>query len=328
MFTEAIEDILADRCTPALIRAIENGASPDTLWAALADAGFLELMASEDADGAGLALDAVFPIFVAFGRHALPLPAAQSIAVRVLLPAGMAVPPGTITLAAHGQREADGSIGAAGVAFGALAKVVLVNVDGQLLLLDGARAERRVDGERGSLSASLRWPREAVPLPIAGEGHAVQAFSAAIHAALIAGAMERLLTMTLAYCNERAQFGKPIGKFQAVQHQLSVMAEQVAATLAAAELAFAAGAVVPARLPAAIAKSRASMAVPLVVATAHALHGAIGVTEEFDLQIYTRRLHEWRMAEGSEAYWNRIVGDALLARPQQTALDFVQEQMR
>ena len=41
----------------------------------------------------------MFPIFVAFGRHALPLPAAQSIAARVLLPLGMAVPPGTITLA-------------------------------------------------------------------------------------------------------------------------------------------------------------------------------------------------------------------------------------
>jgi alkylation response protein AidB-like acyl-CoA dehydrogenase len=328
VFTEAIESILADHCTPAAVRAIENGVSPDALWAVLADAGFLELMASEDAGGAGLALDAVFPIFVAFGRHALPLPAAQSIAARVLLPPGMAVPPGTITLAGHGQREADGSISAAQVAFGALADVVLVNVDGQLLLLDAARAERRPHGVRGSLSASLRWPQEAVPPPIAGDGQAVQAFSAAIHAALIAGAMERLFTMTLDYCNERAQFGKPIGKFQAVQHQLAMMAEQVAAAGAAAELAFASGNVLPARQAAAIAKARTSMAVPLVAATAHALHGAIGVTEEFDLQLYIRRLHEWRMAEGSEAYWNRVVGEALLAQPQQTVLDFVQEQMR
>jgi alkylation response protein AidB-like acyl-CoA dehydrogenase len=65
------------------------------------------------------------------------------------------------------------------------------------------------------------------------------------------------------------------------------------------------------------------MAVPQVAAIAHALHGAIGITQEFDLQIYTRRLHEWRLADGSEIYWNRVVGRALLARPGQSASDFV-----
>jgi len=328
MFTEAVESILADHCTPAAIRAVENGGSPAALWAALADAGFLELMAGEDAGGAGLALDAVFPIFVAFGRHAVPVPAAQSIAARALLPEGVSAPAGMITLAGHGRREAEGAVSAAHVAFGTVADFALVNVDGQMLLLDGARAEPTASGVRGSLSAALRWPKEAVPPPIAGDAVAVAAFSAAIHAAAIAGAMERLFTMSLGYCNERAQFGKPIGKFQAVQHQLSEMAEHVAAAGAAAELAFAPGASVPTKLAAAIAKARASMAVPLVAATAHALHGAIGVTEEFDLQLYSRRLHEWRMAEGSEAYWNRIVGEALLAQPQQTVLDFVREQVQ
>ena len=90
----------------------------------------------------------------------------------------------------------------------------------------------------------------------------------------------------------------------------------------AAELAFSGAGRVPARLATAIAKARTSMAVPLVASTAHALHGAIGVTEEFDLQLYTRRLHEWRMADGSETYWNSIVGEALLAQPQATVTDF------
>ena len=51
----------------------------------------------------------------------------------------------------------------------------------------------------------------------------------------------------------------------------------------------------------------------LVSSTAHALHGAIGVTAEYDLQLLTRRLHEWRMAHGSEAYWNLVVGQSVLA---------------
>ncbi|MES1265711.1 MAG: acyl-CoA dehydrogenase family protein, partial [Variovorax sp.] len=152
-------------------------------------------------------------------------------------------------------------------------------------------------------------------------------FSAALHAAAIAGAMERMFTMTLGYCNDRVQFGKAIGKFQAIQHQLSVMAEHVACAGVAAELAFKAGEKVPALLAAATAKARTSASVPLVASTAHALHGAIGVTEEFDLQLYSRRLHEWRMADGSEAYWNRIVGEAVLGHAAPSVLQFVMEEI-
>ena len=108
MFTEAIEAILVDQCTPAAIRAIENGGTAAALWRALADNGFLELMASEAAGGAGLDLDAIFPIFVAFGRHAVPVPAAQSIAARALL-RDVAAPEGMVTLVGHARREADGS---------------------------------------------------------------------------------------------------------------------------------------------------------------------------------------------------------------------------
>ena len=46
---------------------------------------------------------------------------------------------------------------------------------------------------------------------------------------------------------------------------------------------------------------------------AHAVHGAIGVTEEFDLQLYTRRLREWRLAAGSESYWHERIGAEALA---------------
>ncbi|MDM0025538.1 acyl-CoA dehydrogenase family protein [Variovorax saccharolyticus] len=326
MFTEAIESILADQCTPAAIRAIENGGPATTLWSALADAGFLELMAAESAGGAALDLEAVFPICVSFGRHALPVPAAQSIAARVLL-RDAPVPAGMITLAAHCRREPDGAVSAANVAFGRNADFVLGNLDGRLLLLDAARAERSPTGVRGSLCATMRWHRDEVAAPMGEHGDQLRAFSAALHAAAIAGAMERLFTMTLGYCNDRAQFGKPIGKFQAVQHQLSVMAEHVACAGVAAELAFPAGAKLPRLLAAATAKSRTSASVPLVAATAHALHGAIGVTEEYDLQLYSRRLHEWRMADGSEAWWNRIVGEAMLGASGRSVLQFVREEI-
>ncbi|MGE8150237.1 acyl-CoA dehydrogenase family protein [Pseudomonas vancouverensis] len=320
MFTEAIEKILADLCTPTWVRAVEEGGDATLLWNALQDSGFLELLTPEAQDGAGLTLESLLPIFTAFGRYALPVPAAQSIAARALLrdcPAGM------LTLAGSAWCQADGSLCAPQVAFGLLADFALVNLQGELLLLDCRLARRQSTSVHGSQCATLFWPGESVGKAVGDNGEEVRVFHAAIHAATIAGAMERVLDMTLEYCNDRVQFGKAIGKFQAVQHQLSVMAEQVAASRIAAELAFSAELQVPQLLPAAIAKARTSMAVPQVTAIAHALFGAIGVTEELDLQLFTRRLHEWRISEGSESYWNGIVGQAFLDQPCTCASHFV-----
>ena len=135
---------------------------------------------------------------------------------------------------------------------------------------------------------------------------------AAITAALLAGAMARVLEISVAFANDRVQFGKSIGKFQAIQHQLAVMAEHVAAARMAAEIGCAGAGPLPAPLRAALAKARTSEAAALVAPMAHAIHGAIGITAELDLQLYTRRLHEGRADYGAEGHWNRVVGRALL----------------
>jgi alkylation response protein AidB-like acyl-CoA dehydrogenase len=130
-------------------------------------------------------------------------------------------------------------------------------------------------------------------------------------AAAISGAADRVLAMTVTYAGERSQFGKPIGRQQAIQQQLAVMAEDCVAVRMAVELAAASDA--PDSLRVAAAKSVASAAAPRVANTAHGVHGAIGISAEYDLQLYTRRLHEWRAALGSETRWNRELGHAALA---------------
>jgi len=182
-----------------------------------------------------------------------------------------------------------------------------------LLLLPAAAARREATGVHGSLAASLCWPNESAATQVPGAGPLLPAFAAALYAALLSGAMTRVFEMTLQYCNDRVQFGKTLGKFQAVQHQLSVMAEHVAAASMAAEAAFHTDAAAPSLLAAAMAKSRTSEAAVLVASIAHALHGAIGIAEEYDLQLLTRRLHEWRIAHGSEAHWNVLIGNSVLA---------------
>ena len=117
--------------------------------------------------------------------------------------------------------------------------------------------------------------------------------------------------MAVAHANERVQFGKPVGRQQAVQQQLAVMAEETVAVRLAVELAANAG--WPDMQRTALAKTVASDAAPRISAVAHAVHGAIGIGAEHDLQLYTRRLHAWRIAEGSENLWARRLGADLIA---------------
>lgn len=313
MFAEAIENILKDQCAPAVVRTIEAGGSPAALWEAVAGAGFLELLAPESDGGAGLSLAELFPILSLFGRYTVPVPVAQTIVARALADSQMAMPAGMVTLAAAFRREAGGAISCALTPYGMLADFVLASDGDALLLLPCAAAQRQSTGVNRSLTATLSWPDENSAARAPRGGAMLPAFAAALHAALLSGAMKRVFEMTLQYCNDRVQFGKSLGKFQAVQHQLSVMAEHTAAASIAAEAAFQGTGKTPSLLAGAIAKSRTSEAAGLVASIAHALHGAIGVTEEYDLQLLTRRLHEWRMAHGSEAHWNTVVGQHVLA---------------
>ena len=313
MFAEAIDDILKDQCTPAVVRAIQSGQSPAALWEAIASAGFLELLSAEADGGAGLSLAELFPVLRCFGHYTVPVPVAQTIVARALVGSQLVLPAGMVTLAQTSRREASGAISCALTPYGMLADFVLTRDGDGLLLLPCAAAGRAGTGVHNCLTATLTWPDDSGAIRVSHGGAMLPVFAAALHAALLSGAMNRVFEMTLQYCNDRVQFGKSLGKFQAVQHQLSVMAEHTAAASMAAEAAFQGTENAPSLLTAAMAKSRTSEAAVLVASIAHALHGAIGVTEEYDLQLLTRCLHEWRTAHGSEAYWNTVIGQQVLA---------------
>lgn len=168
-------------------------------------------------------------------------------------------------------------------------------------------------GDWGDVNAVLQIAGVVVPdLPVA-ELIVNDALQPAATVSLMAGAMGQALALSIEHVNTRQQFGRPLGKFQAVQQSLAVMACEVRAVEAAA-------AALAARLDAvgldvaaadfeiAAAKLRANRAVGVVTAIAHQVHGAIGFTREYDLSRVTIPLMRWRGAHGNDAYWAQLLG--------------------
>ena len=321
---DGLQRLLADIATPAALRGVERDpAAAAAMWAQLEASGFADAMVPEAAGGAGLTLAQAFPLFVEMGRRALPVPLAYTMLVRAALSAQqLAVPQGAITIAPTTLPAADGSLSCTRTPYAAVAAWVVASTSAGWSLLPTERARLTPSGIRGSQRADLHWPDAAGTAPAVGTAPWQDA-GAVLTSALLAGALQHVLQATLDFANQRMQFGRSIGKFQAVQHQLAVMAEHVQAANMAAAIGCAADGPWPEPLRAAAAKARCSEASALVAAIAHAVHGAIGVTAEFDLQLFTRRLHEGRADFGAESHWHGVLGRALLAAPEAATLPFM-----
>jgi alkylation response protein AidB-like acyl-CoA dehydrogenase len=147
----------------------------------------------------------------------------------------------------------------------------------------------------------------------------VMLMGAAARAMQMAGALQSILDRSVAYAKERVAFERPIGGFQAVQHNLARLAGETAAALAAAGSAADAIATEPSfndavLLEVASAKIRVGEAAETGSAIAHQVHGAIGFSREHVLHRYTRRLWAWRDDFGPESHWALRLGEQVAAR--------------
>ena len=358
LFSDAVRQLLTAQCTPQVVREIEAGQSAQPLWQLIEASGFADALVGEAQGGAGLSLSAVYPVLELCGAFALPVPLAETMFSRALLAqAGVAVPRGSIALGdavSSAESSADGGVVCDTVHGGQVADWVLVTQPAMrdiakgaarglpqgvssvhtvgatwvekshagCLLLPVSQAKKSAAGF--CLDAKLEWPEAiastALRFPCQ---HNVKELQACLYAAQMAGAMQAVFSRTLQYANDRNQFGRPIGKFQAIQHQLSVMAEHAFAARMAAQMGCRSNTFMPDCLCVAVAKARTSEAAVEVAALSHSIHGAIGFTQEFDLQLYTRRLHLWRQAGGSESYWHSVLGEALVDQHQGLALDLI-----
>ena len=128
----------------------------------------------------------------------------------------------------------------------------------------------------------------------------------------MAGGADAVLEMTVEYAKNRVQFGRPVGSFQAVQHHCANMATDVEGIrLAALQAAWRISESEDASQEVALAKAWVSDAYQRVCATAHQCHGAIGFTQEHNLQLYTRRARMQETAYGDGNYHRELMAQSL-----------------
>jgi alkylation response protein AidB-like acyl-CoA dehydrogenase len=321
--------IFRDLCEPTTVNDAENGVWPKALWDALEESGLPLAWVPDALGGAGAAMADGFAVLRVAGHFAAPVPLAETLLAGLLLArAGIAVPNGPMTVA---PVHADGHIvlrddgGLAGrarrVPFARNARHIAVLAHRGN---EPAVALVAASGLAISQAASLAGePRDdvsfdgAVPKavrPAAVDEDMLVSLGAAVRLQQMAGALEKILEQSVQHALDRSQFGRPIAKFQAVQHNLATLAGEVAAASAAADAAaeacsspeFAIGEV-------AIAKVRGGEAAGTGAAIAHQVHGAMGFTYEHTLHHATRRLWAWREEFGNEAVWAQRLGHMVAA---------------
>ncbi len=192
-----------------------------------------------------------------------------------------------------------------------------------VVALDGARVEPRA-GNGGDQRSRVVWesPR-VVAQGLLPAGQSLLLAGAAVRCAQIAGSAAHVLAMATRYAGDREQFGRPIAKFQAIQQQLALAAEWSAMASMAARLALSDPGTALDAHRVACAKQVCGTAVEVCASVAHAVHGAIGVTAEYDLQLHTRRLWTWAREFGSSAYWAGQLGAELLSSDEPRVWDAV-----
>ena len=318
-----VDRICEQRCSKDLRAAAEAGQWPADLWRALEEVGLTKAVLPEAAGGAGLDFEDAMLALRRAAYHAAPVPLAETmLAGRLLAAAGLTVPAGALTIAPVFSNEilelknktVSGT--AHRIPWGnQCAHAVVVGRDEVgLVSLEGLKSvvEKNLAGEP---RAQLRF--DSMPLvavaALAGARERLEAEGALIRSVQMAGALERVLEHSLRYASERVQFGRPIGKFQAVQHLLAMLAAQAAAASAAADAAVEASQAAADDFAVAVAKSRIGEAAGKGAEIAHQVHGAMGFTREHDLHYSTRRLWSWRDEFGNETYWQARLGRVVAA---------------
>lgn len=126
------------------------------------------------------------------------------------------------------------------------------------------------------------------------------------------GMVQKVLEMTVDYAKERKQFGKPIGVFQIIQHYCAdIFIDSEGIRLSTYKAAWKLSEGIPYDNDIAVAKAWAIQAADKIMGLSHQVHAAMGVTIEYDLHYYTRRLKAAELTFGNAIYYRELVAQQM-----------------
>jgi acyl-CoA dehydrogenase len=328
LILDTAQRMFTDHCDKNLLDRAEQRHYAARLWDVIAENGLPQLAT---AAGGGTLADA-FRLLRVAGRHALPVPLAEALVANHLMGASeCGVFSGRVSLGIADSHSAEGgevNVALAGVPWArAMERICYVIGDPlEIVMLDVSECEitehANIAGEARDDVRFFGVPgRCGAPSGI--DVTRVFEWMALSRAALMSGALERVLELSLDYAKERKQFRRPIGGFQAIQHNLALLAGQVAASLRATDAAIAALDTPRFPIQVAVAKARVGEAAGVASEIAHQVHGAMGFTHEHQLHHFTRRLLAWRDEFGRENYWQQRLGRQIAAGGADALWDFV-----
>jgi acyl-CoA dehydrogenase len=334
IITDTATKIFQDLCEAETVNKAEKGEWPAALWDALEESGLPLTWVSDEYGGAGAELTDGFAVLRVAGRFAAPVPLAETLLAGWLLAeAKIAAPAGPMTIAPV-YEDGNITVGADGKLSGRARHVPFAREARHIAVMatrNGTSVVALVATKDCTINPGVGLsgePRDTVTLdgaaaldvkPAPGlDLKKLTLIAAAARTQQMAGALERILDQSVTYAMDRVQFGRPIAKFQAVQHNLAALAGEVAAASAAADGAAEAVAAhgIASDITAAevaIAKLRVGDAAGTGAAIAHQVHGAMGFTYEHTLHHSTRRLWGWREEFGNETLWAERLGRMVAA---------------
>ena len=329
----SVRGVLEKRCSTDRVNACYDGddAVGDEVWRALADQlGLAGLLVPEELGGAGASAREAGAVLEELGRYAVPVPFLSSAVVAtvtavaagdhdlarrlaeggttaaLLVPASARTVGDSFTLDAHGRLS--GALrGVLGVAGPVPAGVLLVPADGGL-----RRVEVAADGVSVTAVLSLDMTQPLADVHLDGVAStAVTDDLSAADAGLLAGATllasEQVgiagwcLEETVAYLQQRRQFGRVVGGFQALKHRLADLYAEVESARAAARYAVAtlADDDPDAAVAASLAQAYCSRVAVHAAEEAVQLHGGIGMTWEHGAHLRLKRAKADQVILGS-----------------------------
>jgi alkylation response protein AidB-like acyl-CoA dehydrogenase len=316
------------------VEQLENGAIAEVAWRQALELGWDLIGLPIDLDGFGDSVAPLVALARLCGAYPVAMPVIETALARWALAHAGGEQPASHEVLTIAPGALDGLTAVTGDRFsGEVTRVPWLRHASRLILTgqSSTLAVIAIDQPGVDIHCDVNLagePRDRATLTdaaatlIVGEAAARTAVLLPLRAALFVaaqmfGAMQQTLAATREHTAARTQFGRSLDSFQLIGAHIAQIASHLAAVEGLLDEASLAHDLGEPRGTTAALRVVASRAATMVARSAHQCHGAIGVTREYRLHHYSRRLWAWREEQGGERHWSRVLGAAALDDPRE-----------